>query len=298
MAAAATLPGAAQAETKRYFSHTAVCGGEAEILSLSPGPTPYRICRSDGQCQSAQLYRYQVRCQDGRVYGGPEVYRPTHSKPDQLRVNGDRLEVAVGSRDVDTRRCDPGLSPQFCQQIRPMYGRNEVIWEPFPAGYAPLPIGASIIERGPPGAPEAEQRPLAFFMWLHDHPWVFLLTAALVFFWGYLVRMGLYDDPAERGAFARARWGLLALPLLAAYIAPAEAELPATWRQPVDVKKFAEAVRPDPAVLTTPPPAYQSHNLARKAEALKERMEADTELAEEVIRRERARAAAADSQKS
>ena len=60
--------------------------------------------------------------------------------------------------------------------------------------------------------------------------------------------------------------------------------------EPVDGAKLSEALIPDIKDLVAPPPAYHSKNQAAKARALREKLEADQALAEELIRREQARA--------
>jgi hypothetical protein len=54
--------------------------------------------------------------------------------------------------------------------------------------------------------------------------------------------------------------------------------------------RFAEALRPDPTQLFDYPHAFQSRNLAAKAEALRAKLEADGSIAEAAMRRDRARA--------
>lgn len=68
----------------------------------------------------------------------------------------------------------------------------------------------------------------------------------------------------------------------------------------IDVKGLAGALTPSAGLeglFTRPPPAYQSQNQAEKARVLKEKLDADTELAEAAVRRERARAALADAER-
>lgn len=60
--------------------------------------------------------------------------------------------------------------------------------------------------------------------------------------------------------------------------------------EPVDGAKLSAALMPDINELMAPPPAYHSHNQAAKARALREKLQADQALAEELIRREQARA--------
>lgn len=62
--------------------------------------------------------------------------------------------------------------------------------------------------------------------------------------------------------------------------------------------RLATALRPDPAQLFEHPPAYKSRDLMEKARALREKIDADADLAAAAMRRDRARAAkiAADAE--
>ena len=61
---------------------------------------------------------------------------------------------------------------------------------------------------------------------------------------------------------------------------------------PVDAKGVSQAIAFDPGQLNHPPSAHHSQHMARRADALTERLQADTELAHAIERRERALAAA------
>lgn len=268
MAAAAILPGAAQAETKRYFSHTAVCGGESEIVSLS-NARPHRLCDPAGRrCQNYQLYQYQVRCPNGRLHSGAEVSRSAAAEPHRIRIEGDTLYVATGERITETRQCDPGLDPHFCQQIKQMYGRKEVAWEPFPAGYAPLPHGAHIVERAvAPSRPAADPGPA---------PPVGLI----------LLLIGLGLAAAFRWKWLMTQYYLLTMP------DPSEQLVRTAIAQnrAVDGPALADAIRR----ATTPgqrEPAFVTEARIRRAEATAARMRAHAETAEAAVRHTRARRA-------
>jgi hypothetical protein len=60
----------------------------------------------------------------------------------------------------------------------------------------------------------------------------------------------------------------------------------------VDAKRADQAMAFDPANIERPPSTYHSQHMAKRADALSERLQADTELAKAIERRERARAAA------
>jgi hypothetical protein len=55
--------------------------------------------------------------------------------------------------------------------------------------------------------------------------------------------------------------------------------------------ELAHALRPDPAQLFNHPPAYKSRDMAEKAQALRDKIEADADIAAAAMRRDRARAA-------
>jgi hypothetical protein len=58
----------------------------------------------------------------------------------------------------------------------------------------------------------------------------------------------------------------------------------------IDTAALADVIEPDMKHFHHPPPAYQSENQAARARALKDKIDADTELAEAALRRERAAA--------
>ena len=60
--------------------------------------------------------------------------------------------------------------------------------------------------------------------------------------------------------------------------------------QPIDYKAAKPFLTPDPAAMNNPPPAYVSKVQQERAEALKDAMLADADVAEAIIKRERARA--------
>lgn len=55
-------------------------------------------------------------------------------------------------------------------------------------------------------------------------------------------------------------------------------------------RTLGEALRPNPLELRDHPPEYKSWNLFRRARALKEKIQEDTEIADAAMRRDRARA--------
>ena len=118
MLALLAAPTECVAQTKQYFSYASICGTEAEFISLSD-PNNYSRCANSTMttqgCISALIYRYQLRCPNGQVYSGPEVY--IHSKGGgggTLRLEGNTLAAFLSHRQTQH-----GLQP---------------VWDRLPAG--------------------------------------------------------------------------------------------------------------------------------------------------------------------
>ena len=80
---------------------------------------------------------------------------------------------------------------------------------------------------------------------------------------------------------------------------PAEPIIRPALRQgtSIDTAALADVVEPVIKHLHHPPPVYQSENQAARARALKDKIDADTELAEAALRRERAAAELRDAER-
>jgi hypothetical protein len=135
----------ALAQTKQYLSYASICGGEAELVSMSE-PNNYSRCADPSMtnqgCISVTIYRYQIRCPGGQIHTGPEVY--IHSKGGgggTLRVEGNTLSAYLSHR-------------QTAQGL-------QAVWDRLPAGYAPLPKEARVLTKtiAQPPPPPPQPRP-------------------------------------------------------------------------------------------------------------------------------------------
>jgi hypothetical protein len=68
-------------------------------------------------------------------------------------------------------------------------------------------------------------------------------------------------------------------------------------QSPINPRELKDALTTGRAELENPLPAYHYRNQTERAEALKEKLQADAEIAEAAIRRERARAALAEAER-
>lgn len=132
-----------EAQTKQHLSYASICGGEAEILSMSD-PNNYSRCADSSMmnqgCINVTIYRYQIRCPNGQVYSGPEVF--IHSKGGgggTLRLEGNTLAAFLSNRQTSQ-----GL---------------QAVWDRLPTGYAPLPKEARVFSKTI--APPPQPRPIA-----------------------------------------------------------------------------------------------------------------------------------------
>lgn len=130
----AALP-SAEAEATRIFKGLAVCAGDAEVLSLSE-PLPYTLCTPAGRCSApGAIFKYQVRCEDGRVFQGPEVYAENpNSTFSRVTVQSNAVVLFLGAESTD---------------VSTPYGLRKELKDVFvtlPAGYAPLPDNINMID--------------------------------------------------------------------------------------------------------------------------------------------------------
>ncbi len=188
----------------------------------------------------------------------------------------ERLEAEIrhlGSlckNQLDMRACDRVLeyptSPQFRRYFAPI--RQEAIRRKAELDYQaiinprPQPVMPAV------SAPPASKSNAGDYLKLV----LFLLTVIAIWKWRMLVKWA-YDlfvpHPAET------------------YVVPA-----LHANAPVDAQGINQALAFDPAHIEHPPSTYHSQHMAKRADALSERLQADTELAKAIERRERARAAA------
>ena len=100
----------AAGDTKRYLSHTPLCDGRAEFIELSDMIT-INMCADGIQYDycSAEVYRYRVRCTDGRQFSAPELFaaaRKVTTPP--IRVDNNVLVLQIGTHPF---RCSPPTAP-------------------------------------------------------------------------------------------------------------------------------------------------------------------------------------------
>jgi hypothetical protein len=128
-----------------------------------------------------------------------------------------------------------------------------------------------------------------------------LLIAPLYFFAFLPVSLGLLGLCFAGGAFAayhflrKAHCFAIGVPIVLHYHFvkhPAESAVKEALkhRRPLDGERLADLFSFDLMKVVKPPAAFKSRNQARRAEALRDKLKADQELAEEAIRREQARA--------
>ena len=188
----------------------------------------------------------------------------------------ERLEAEIrrlGSlckNQLDMRACDKVLEFPTSAEFRRYFGqiRQEAIRRKAELDYqaritAPSPRATSHV----PSPAPAVSRPSDYLGVLS-----FILFVVAVWKWRTLVKWA-YDlfvpHPAEQ------------------YVLPAIKS-----QQPIDAQGVNQALAFDARELDHPPSAHHSQHMARRADALSERLHADTELAHAIERRERAVAAA------
>jgi hypothetical protein len=188
----------------------------------------------------------------------------------------ERLEAEIrrlGSlckNQLDMKACDRVLEYPTSAEFRRYFGaiRQEAIRRK-----AELDYQASI-NRRPQTITQAVSPPPASKSYAGEYLKVLLFFLAVIGIWKWrtLLKWG-YDlfvpHPAET------------------YVVPA-----LRADAPVDAKGANHAMAFDPANIEHPPSTYHSQHMAKRADALSERLQADTELAKAIERRERARAAA------
>jgi hypothetical protein len=132
----ALLVSYASAEDRYVFEGLSICSGDADVLYLSES-RPYTLCTPAGRCSpTGQIFRYRVRCRDGRIFDGPDVYArdPNRGFP-RVSVQSNAVVLYLGvenGKDVSVTLA---------------------------AGYAPLPEGIQLVNLDAPQTTRPE--PLA-----------------------------------------------------------------------------------------------------------------------------------------
>jgi hypothetical protein len=153
-AAAFTLFGVSfsEAASERYLPHLPDCGGEAVVTQME-GPRQFRACASESSCKRFTLYRYEMRCADGRSFTAPEVTMMGASQgelSDRFQSSGNRLHVAVEGRElVSTHDCTRNAFTGERECLPWKRYRDVIRWVALPAGWGLLPSGIRTRELTP-----------------------------------------------------------------------------------------------------------------------------------------------------
>ncbi len=345
-----TVP--AQAASERYLPHLPNCGGEAVVTHME-GPRQFRACASESSCKRFTLYRYEMRCTDGRSFTAPDVTMMGVAQGalrSRFQRSGNRLEVAVTGRElVSTQDCTRNAFTGERECLPWKRYRDVTRWVGLPAGWGLLPNGIRTRDVAPqttstpqpaPSAPEPSG-PVSILL-NSGFPFTQLFLFALFWAGRFFARKGAEPagQPFNDGIAAIHQWTIIGLLVIASVAAsdgeekiattflwgygiviaafaltnftriraglyyvftehPAEAVVEPALKEgkPVDMSALTRELAPDHDELDNPRPAYQYRSEAQKAEALKEKLKKDAELARAAINRERTRAARDDEQK-
>jgi hypothetical protein len=349
--AGSTAP--AHAASERYLPHLPDCGGEAVVTHME-GPRQFRACASASSCKRFTLYRYEMRCTDGRRFTAPEVTMMGARKgvlSDRFQFNGNQLEVAVPGREVSsTHDCTRNAFTGARECLPWKRYRDVTRWVGLPAGWELLPSGIRTREvapqttaaTAPAASPPEPPGPVVTFL---DAGFPFSQLFLFALFWAgkFFVRKGA--EPAgqpiiDREALVFQQWaiiGAIAIATLAAaaggeglaifalwiygltlavflltnvsriraglyYVFtehPAEAVVEPALNEDksLDMSSLTRELALDHEEIDNPRPVYQYRSEAKRAEALKEKLDKDAELARAAVNRERMRAARDDEQK-
>lgn len=346
----------AQAESQRYLPNLPGCNGEAVVRGLSQA-RQVRACASESSCKRFTLYRYTMRCNDGRTFSAPQVTMMGAAQgalSDRFQLSGNQLQVAVSGREIaSTHDCSRNAFTGERECLPWKRYRDVTRWVALPAGWGLLPNGIRSRQTTPqrPQTTSASQPasrpaqppgPVSTFL---DSGFPFSQLLLFALFWAgkFFARKGA--EPAgqpvfNNEVFALQQWTIVGVIVIATLAAAADGEGLATFAlwvyaltlamfaltnfsriraglyyvftehpaeavvepalkqdSSVDMSALTRELTPDHDELDNPRPAYQYRSEAKKAEALKDKLKKDTELARAAINRERMRAAKDDEQK-